>query len=82
VNSLPAFARSQQKDFASVGHRLWSALPNRSPGCLPLVNAIWDGPENGAPEGFRTPNRQIRSLVLYPLSYRRLAARQPIAFWQ
>jgi hypothetical protein len=26
-----------------------------------------------APGGIRTPNRQIRSLVLYPLSYRRNA---------
>lgn len=28
--------------------------------------------EKGAPEGNRTPNRRIRSAVLYPLSYERL----------
>ena len=27
--------------------------------------------ESGAPEGIRTPDPQIRSLVLYPLSYGR-----------
>lgn len=29
-------------------------------------------PESGAPEGIRTPNRRIRSAVLYPLSYERV----------
>ena len=37
MNSLPAFARREQNDLASVGHRLWSALP-KTPGRLPLVN--------------------------------------------
>ncbi len=30
---------------------------------------------SGAPEGIRTPNRLIRSQVLYPLSYRRKASK-------
>ena len=30
----------------------------------------------GAPEGTRTPNRLIRSQVLYPLSYRRVASQE------
>ncbi len=32
-----------------------------------MVNPIW---RNGAPEGSRTPNLQIRSLALYPIELR------------
>jgi hypothetical protein len=37
----------------------------------PLAKSLAKDGIFGAPEGFRTPNPQIRSLVLYPLSYRR-----------
>ena len=41
----------------------------------PFYKAILDiedkGVQNGAPEGIRTPDTQLRKLVLYPLSYRR-----------
>src|SRR5262249_22996444 len=46
---------------------------------MTLADVLANMLKNGAPEGSRTPNRQIRSLVLYPLSYRRLGARQPIS---
>ena len=32
----------------------------------------WNRRETGAPGGSRTPNPQIRSLMLYPLSYGRI----------
>ena len=55
VNSLPAFARRQHYDFASVGHRLWSSPRRRR---LPLVNFYLDRDHRSGWAHFRTTSSQ------------------------
>jgi hypothetical protein len=46
---------------------VWSQSGGPTTASNPVTGPLSCG-DGGAPRGIRTPNRQIRSLVLYPLS--------------
>ena len=65
------FAPSTTTDAAV---RNWRGLKSTKSRLLSKEEVGSDQGRRGAPEGIRTPNLLIRSQMLYPLSYGRMAA--------